>query len=72
MPRRAPGRVAFMKVVRTRIVATLGSSAVLASCFGLTAFAVSSTSPGAAILAASQATSSQCPSTTSYDYCTRY
>jgi hypothetical protein len=72
MPGRAPGRVAFMKVVRARIAVTLGSSAVLASCFGLTAFAVSSANPGATIVAASQATASQCPSTTSYDYCARY
>jgi len=56
-----------MKVISTRIVVALASSAVVASGFGLTAFAVSSASPGATIVAASQSASQASPNTTIYD-----
>jgi hypothetical protein len=55
-----------MKVVRTRIVVALASSAVVASGFGLTAFTVASTSQGT--VAASQSVTQSCPYTTVIDY----
>ena len=59
----------IMKVVRTRIAVTLASSAVLASAFGLTAFAVASASSGTTMLAASQSIAQPCPNGTIIDYC---
>lgn len=58
-----------MKIVRTRIVVSLASSAVLASGFGLTGFAVSSTAMGTAIQSVSQSAIPSCPNGTVYDYC---
>jgi len=68
MRRASAGKDCNMKVIRTRIVVVLASSAVVASGFGLTAFVASSASPGAAtILAASQSGSQPSPNTTIYD-----
>jgi hypothetical protein len=58
-----------MKVVRTRVVVALASSAVVVSGFGLTAFAASSANLGTTMLTASQSTAPQCPNLTIYDYC---
>jgi hypothetical protein len=55
-----------MKVIRTRIVVALASSAVVASGFGLTAFAVTSTGQGA--VTASHSVTQVCPNTTVIDY----
>jgi hypothetical protein len=60
-----------MKIVRARIVVALASSAVVASGFGLTAFAVSSTTLGTTVLTASQSASQECPNGTITDYCTQ-
>lgn len=57
-----------MKVIRTRLVVALASSAVVASGFGLTAFAVSSANSGAAMLTAGPAVTHACPNGTIYDY----
>jgi hypothetical protein len=67
MRRASAGKDCIMKVISTRIVVALASAAVVASGFGLTAFAVSSASPGATILAASQSASQPSPNTTIYD-----
>jgi hypothetical protein len=61
-----------MKVVRARIVVALASSAVLASGFGLTAFAVNSANLGTTMLTASQSIIQPCPNGTIYDYCNRW
>ena len=63
------GKGCIMKVVRTRIVVALASSAVVATGFGLTAFAVSSTGPATTMFTASQS-AQPCPNGTTYDYCT--
>jgi hypothetical protein len=63
------GKGCIMKVVRTRIVVALASSAVAASGFGLTAFAVRSTTPGTTILTAGQAVTQPCTNSTFYDQC---
>ena len=60
------GKGCIMKVVRTRIVVALASSAVMATGFGLTALAVNSISQGT--VTASQSVNS-CPNTTVIDYC---
>ena len=60
-----------MKVVRTRIVVALASSAVVASGFGLTAIAVSSANLGTTMLTASQSVTHVCPYGTIIDYCTQ-
>jgi len=60
-----------MKVVRTRIVVALASSAVLAGCLGLTAFGLNSMSGTATMLGAAQSASQPCPNTTVADYCTQ-
>jgi conjugal transfer/entry exclusion protein len=67
MRRAIAGKGRIMKVVRTRIAVSLASSALLASGFGLTAIAVSSTSQ--ATITASQSVSQVCPNTTVIDYC---
>jgi len=66
------GKGCIMKVVRTRIVVALASSAVLTSAFGLTAYVDSSTATATTMLTASQSVALPCPSATSYDYCARY
>jgi hypothetical protein len=71
MRRAHAGKGKIMKVVRTRIAVTLASSAVLASGFGLTAFAASSASSAAPVLTASQSASQPCPNTVIIDYCTQ-
>jgi hypothetical protein len=58
----------IMKVIRTRVVVALASSAVVASGFGLTVFAVSSANAGATMLTASQSVTQQCPNATTVDY----
>ena len=65
------GKGCIMKVVRTRIVVALASSAVVATGFGLTALASSSASLGTTAIAASQSATQPCPSATVYDYCVR-
>ena len=69
MRRASAGKGCTMKVVRTRVAVALASSAVLASGFGLTAFAVNSANAGTTILTASQAITQTCPNGTIYDYC---
>jgi hypothetical protein len=68
--RAGAGKGFIMKVVRTRIAVAFASSAVLASAFGLTAFAVASASSGTTMLAASQSITQPCPNGTIIDYCT--
>jgi len=63
------GKGCIMKVVRTRIVVALASSAVMSVGFGLTGLAVSSTSQS--VVAASQSVPNACPYTTVIDYCTQ-
>jgi hypothetical protein len=58
----------IMKVIRTRIVVALASSAVVASGFGLTAFAVSSANLGTTTLAAPRSVTQACPDGTIIDY----
>ena len=58
-----------MKVVRTRIVVALASSAVVSAGFGLTGLAVSST--GQSVVAGGQSVPYACPYTTVIDYCTQ-
>jgi hypothetical protein len=60
------GKGCMMKVVRTRIVVALASSAVAASGFGLTAFAASATSQ--VTVSASQSVTQLAPNTTVIDY----
>jgi hypothetical protein len=66
MRRASAGKGCTMRVIRTRIFVALASSAVVVSGFGLTAFAVSSTSQAA--VTASQSAAQQCPKTTVIDY----
>jgi hypothetical protein len=54
-----------MKLIRTRMVVSLASSALLASGFGLTALAVSSTAQGTIVASQSAHVS---PNTTVIDY----
>jgi len=68
MRRASAGKDRIMKLLRTRIVVALASSAVVASGFGLTALAVSSASSGPAMLSASQSVTQVCPNGTIYDY----
>jgi hypothetical protein len=65
------GKGCIMKVVRTRFVVALGSSAVLASGFGLTALAGNCASQGITILTASQSVIQPCLNGTITDYCTQ-
>ena len=60
-----------MKIIRTRIVVALASSAVIATGFGLTAVAVSSGAAAATPLASGQTSNAQCPNTTIIDYCSQ-
>jgi hypothetical protein len=55
-----------MKLIRTRIVVALASSAVMASGFGLTALAAGSA--GQNTVTASHSVSQVCPNTTVIDY----
>jgi len=71
MRRASAGKGYVMKVVRTRIAVALVSSAVLASGFGLTAFAASSAGSAAPMLTASQSANQPCPNDTLIDYCTQ-
>jgi hypothetical protein len=66
MPHGSAGKGFIMKVVRTRIVVALASSAVVATGFGLTALTVGSISQGT--VTASQSVT-PCPYTTVIDYC---
>jgi uncharacterized membrane protein len=59
-----------MKVIRTRIVVALASSAVMASGLGLTALAAGSANAGTAMSSASGAIVPPCLNTTIYDQCT--
>jgi hypothetical protein len=68
MRRARVGKGCIMKLVRTRIVVALASSAVVASGFGLTAFAVGSANLGTTMITASQSVTQQCPNTTVIDY----
>jgi hypothetical protein len=68
MRRARVGKGSIMKLVRTRIVVALASSAVVASGFGLTAFAVGSANLGTTMITASQSVNQQCPNTTVIDY----
>ena len=65
------GKGCMMKVVRTRVAVAIAGSAVLLSGFGLSAFAVSSTSQATTMLTATQSVTQPCPNTTVVDYCTR-
>jgi hypothetical protein len=67
--RASAGKGFIMKVVRTRIVVAVASSAVVATGFGLTAFAVASAGPATTMLSASQSISEPCPNGTIIDYC---
>jgi hypothetical protein len=68
MRRVSVGKGCMMKVIRTRIVLALASSAFVVSGFGLTAFAVNSANLGASMPTASQSVTQQCPNGTIYDY----
>jgi conjugal transfer/entry exclusion protein len=68
MRRASAGKGCIMKVIRTRIVVALASSAVVASGFGLTAFAVSSANSATTMLSASQSVAQVCPNGTIIDY----
>ena len=57
-----------MKIVRTRIMVALASSAVVASGFGLTAFAVGPANPGTTMITASRSVPQACPYGTIIDY----
>ena len=61
------GKGCIMRAVRTRVAVVIASSALLASGFGLTAFAFSSTSPATTMLAASLSAIRVSPNTTTYD-----